>query len=469
MLYYWQKSYATPTEYTATGGVKIFSGIDEFIVSANRISENLWARWFASEPEPEEFARFFERVRASLKRLKKLGLVHFVRTAAGRRNYRYGSVWTFKETPFYNSDWLPQCRTSGFILSDAGAVSYTRDGLVNAVDLIGSKIIGERHDAYRYGEVVTNLRDRGMFHDYKSWIDTVAKKGVRGPRHTTVGAYKRPESESLHDSPTYMIYANFDFDLPDIEDNFQEATNLVKQFASFGIRPEDIICSWTGGKGFHVQVPGGAFNNPVFRRGWNQKHTLRFLAKLHLDARADPNLYNPVHLIRLIGSQHEKTGNYKRAFDGRSFLSMHPYGILQETAFAPFEIADPSKCKVCPELVEAMIDSSESDQDFDMIEYRDVETFRDSISEMNGTVRAALENGVAEGESWGNYVGRDMRMYVLAGHFWRKHKGDEQAAWEELQRENNRNSPPLPDYVIRRKLNTQATADGHSSRRIYFT
>lgn len=470
MLFYWGKNKDTEASYTASGGVLIQTGRDEFVLSANRIATNLWFRWFTKLPDDPDYHNFFERVRASLKRLKQNNYVRFIRTATGSRNYRYGSVWSFRGTRLDDvaDEAMPRCRAAGFVFGSDTRVR-ARDGYANAVDLVGSKIISERHTAYRYGEVVANLFERGMFYDYKQWAKLVAAKGVKGSRHTTCGAFRNADLKEIEEASTYMIYANFDSDHDNFFDNYEEACHIAKYFISEGVSPRDIICSKTGGRGCHVQIPGGAFGNPVFRRSWSQKNTLKFFAKIKMDVKTDHGLFDPAHLIRMIGSQHEKTGHYKQAYTADEFIATHPYTLMQSTEFKPFALNDPSDAPVCPNLVEGLVDCSEADHEFDMVEYSEVETMEEGNWGISTTVRAALEKGVAEGENWGNYVGRDMRMYVLSSHFYALHAGNEELVYRDLQAENLRNSPPLPEYVIRRKIAARSRDAGHSrgSRNTY--
>lgn len=451
MIYYNQKGKGKAKEYTATGGVKICASPNEFVLSANRIAMNLYYRWFVKTHEDDEYETFFERVRASIRRLKTANYVRFVRTAAGHRNFRYGSIWTFQGTKIENLESMPVCYAKGFVFSAAGT-SYTEGGYANVVDLVGGKIIGESHKAYKMGEVCSSLYDRGMFHDYRKWTSLVAKKGLRRPAHTTCGAFRARDIDHIAGAPSYAIYINLDFDEKDFFDNYDSAARIVKFLLDMGVESNAILCSWTGGKGIHIQISGGAFGNPVFRRSSNHRGTLSALAKHFFEVRTDKNVFSPFSLIRLIGSIHEKTGDHKRGYFAHEFLARDPFTIISEKGFQPLELPDPSMAKLIPKLVEELVSSADLDHDFDMPEFDQIEEVDEFV--INRTVKAALEKGVAEGEDWGDYTGRDARMYILAGYFARRYKDDEDKIMSAMRSENERNDPPLPEYVIRRKVNT---------------
>jgi hypothetical protein len=189
--------------------------------------------------------------------------------------------------------------------SIANVVAKPEGEWINVVDVIGRTLIDDDPDKFKDQEFCVSVRQRGRYHDGMNAINTVALRGAEGGRHMSIGAYEEGKTEEHH--PCVVPYVVLDVDRHDIVES-REATNRLLEGldAEFG-NIHAIVCA-TGGRGFHVQIPMGAFGKPVFKNRQAARQALSRWADEYLEEEVDTELFDPRHLYRMVGSKHEKTG-----------------------------------------------------------------------------------------------------------------------------------------------------------------
>lgn len=467
--FHYKKNYLRETHFKYHNGVEVRVPKGKFIVSINTIAEDLYFRWFMRMPQGEVFVRFYERVKKAVGRLKKSGLLVYHGYVNKRYRGTLGSVWSLEGTDLGKMiAHCPICEHQGVVLTKSTTQYYLPSGFVNAVDLIGSMIIGESHDHFRYSEMAVSKMARNRFHDYGNWINTVAKNGARGDRHVSTGAYRKSDLKNIVGSPSFLPYLILDIDGDNPIDSYLSIEQIINKLDHIGVDLQTIIASYTGGRGFHLYIPSSLFGNPVFS---NAESASRVFGKLSLSLLkgidVDHGLFNPTHLVRCIGSQHEGTGLFKTATTADNLRSERSAYSLLDSArvFNRFHIPDSTDYEPVPALVSGLDTASYLCQVYIPPNFDDVEEWGDNP--IGKSVIRAME-GVDESEHWGegkSFVGRDIANFIVACYLLRKYDMDSDLAWAELKEVNQRHNPPQPEHVLRRKLRSAQNTLGRNQKR----
>lgn len=112
-----------------------------------------------------------------------------------------------------------------------------------------------------------------------------------------------------HDLACYPDYVTFDIDSDDLESARLNALALVEKLEGLGIGAENISLSFSGAKGFHVQVPSSLFGITPDAR--TAKHMKSLCASIAGDIKLDLAIYDKNRLFRLRNTKNGKSGLYK--------------------------------------------------------------------------------------------------------------------------------------------------------------
>jgi hypothetical protein len=448
---------------TGLGSVHVADG--QFICSALSTARALYVRWFGAAPEGEHFDRFYERVKVSTRRLVKGGWIVHVRATNPNGTGTHGSVWTFDGTRFSKQR---------FPLLEDGAAQD--DNFLNVVDLVGSAFVKENPSEFTQTDVITAIATpRTVQADFMEWAGSIAFRGARGERYMSVGTWRGPR----HDNhPVFIPWLVLDMERrsdgeTDVEAAYYATQNTLDELAEMGADLEDIIVSSTGGKGYHIRIPSGMLGNPIFQNATESVKVLRAFGKNFISEPVDPAVLNPHQAIRLIGSRRE-SGLYTRAWCGAEFFEMVGFYESLDACqyFRPFELPDPRTVPSCPDLVWAMIASSDLTRHAALPEPGGAQEYTGHST--GEAVNRALE-GCEENEVWYDdgvkiHIGRSKLLFVAACHLLREFSGDTTSAYEALRIVNARCSPPLREAELKGRmksaLNSYHRNSGSSRRRV---
>lgn len=278
-----------------------------------------------------------------------------------------------------------------------------------------------------------------------------------GSRHVSVGAWregdaKRPGRRTL---PCAVPYAIWEIDSrgkgTDVEGCHAYARAITERLLELGAPSEALTITYTGNESFHVRLPTGALGLPLYRSVKEaQCVLLRFLKAVAepLDApegiELDASIASPLHLIRAMGSLHEKrherTGEerYCVGFSAEEFLQM-PLMALQAHA----EVYSGGHTMKLPEQVDTV-------PRLKALHDRETERF-DSAGEYSGNrgIIARIKEGVRPGEEFAEgYVGRNLAALLLSANLLSSTDLTTQDAFQELKRWNEEKNPvPLGEHL----------------------
>ena len=118
----------------------------------------------------------------------------------------------------------------------------------------------------------------------------------------------------------------FDFDSDNLEESADDAWELCCRLEEFGIDRKSIQPSFSGGKGFHIEVRTDLIFNP------NEFKNVVFGLAKNLKT-FDDKIWNASRIIRLNNTKHQKTGLYKipLSFDELNTLKTNSITTLAKT------------------------------------------------------------------------------------------------------------------------------------------
>lgn len=352
-------------------------GPDVFLLSAWTIARNLAKRW-GLFGDAVAVRKLYGRVNKALKRLEKAGLVA---RATGpeyevfcRKRGRWGTVWTFTGTPLGRSG-LYELRPVPPL--PAVLLGATPEELVEAgwqfVDAVGQGYYEgvDPTEVYTHALWKAEVDTRWRAKAYTRVAAGYARRGDERERHHTVALFRRADARALarrwgadltgRDAYVPFLILDVDpprrpdrarsatahrfahlfkgVDLDAVEEAYRVARWIVGVLLLLGCDARTVLVVYTGGRGFHVRLPAGAFGNPVFRDATDVPAVLRAFARrvfgeaeggvdeyaAHVQSgMIDESLFPSLHLVRAAGSYREATGLYARSFTAAEFLACPP-------------------------------------------------------------------------------------------------------------------------------------------------
>lgn len=488
----------------------------EVWVSRERVARDLRQRWAFADPRGDAFGlstgsssgswkRFFENVRNAFRRLEDAGHIRRLRDVqrTGKQNATMGSVFTLDGTPvgeradrLYD---LPAPRA--LVLHPEGpdaALAALLDGArdddpVPAVDLVGAAMVGfAAHrraggaasvaalraaspvvaaKEYNYSEVRSSLAGGQRVVQTDRWTRKQARLGPgddQGPyaeRHVSVGAWRKLHAGKGRDGrPCMAPWLVLDFDRgDDVEESLEAAQRAVRELLHLGVEPGALVCAYTGGRGFHVHVPTGAFGSPVFRNAGDGRAVLKAIVLALVDEHVDAAPLSPVHLVRAVGSGYYEPPEgmfeaearvlpptrFKQAIPTERFLTMTvAEAVAAGETFEATALPDPRGTRPVATFMSELAQAA-------------CPPLRYVAAQSSGKTYAvrAVEEGVPEGE-------RNQAAFVMATYYFDQMAMTDREAWKALCDWNRKNRPPLDRGELARVLvNAEKTVYEKASRR----
>lgn len=443
-----------PGEVQYEQGFTVSINQDQFIQTMQTTAEDGYARWYGCESRSEiekpdgtrttAFDSFYKRVVRGYKRLLKDGWIDMVGYVNEKFKGIYGTIWELESKLKLCAGRLPDCPPPPPVLIHA---DIAQEGpYVNAVDMIGKYFLSETSASFTQAECCTALNDRGRFHDHDNWCEVMAEIQPEAARHMSVGAFK-PESTAFisEETPCTVPWMILEAESGDIFDRYEATCRILETMGTEGVDLSKVVVTFSGNKSFHIRIPQGMFGNPVYSSVDKCRRTLSRFAYDAFDEHLDVNLFDPRHLIRCTGTKHEK-GGFTTAIQGDAFLAIQLERFLQlaseRSPWNPHKEIKPRYVKPNAWLMTELLEASESLDRFWIMDYDDAPTISES-----GAFKAAMQ-GCEEGEQWHEkHSGRNKLVFVAACALLNKY--DEFAAYDELLKVNDRNSPPLPEKEVK--------------------
>lgn len=308
---------------------------------------------------------------------------------------------------------------------------------------------------------VSAFRRNGIFMvhgpvEASNFVGNAARFGLPHEAYTTIGRWQTSKAAGLRDNeaPVRMNWLWFDIDRNDLEKAHTDAANLASRLTRI-LPKEAVLVSFSGSKGFHVQVSTRYMTEQVFPNSPVARNRMRLLAAdLAGEIAFDPATLSPRTLIRLTGSKNDKSGLFKITYRMQEFMDT-PLAEILETAKSPqpfdyreVKFVKPRRLITVPEFTAGVYGS------------RNV----DDVFKPNKYIMAIL-NGIEEGQDWSDkFHGRDWAAYMLSSYVC-AHPQQHAYVRELLGLEpsddvadtlhfwnNTLCSPPMEDWVINNKI-----------------
>jgi hypothetical protein len=322
---------------------------------------------------------------------------------------------------------------------------------------------GDVNDFTYAEKVVTEKNRRGTYTNVENWIAYVAKRGIKSPAFTTVGRWRRGEA-GQHNKPVFVPWISIDVDRPFITDAYDAAYGIAEELYEKGFDTSRCFVSFSGMKGFHISISTDQIGSPIFYDSLAARETIAMFTEYISSEKIDPHVNSPLSLIRLTGSIHETTGNYKRTWTLGRFLNMPMQEVFADLKSPlPFVFPDPTKGAVENEV---HLHFRRAAEDAASTIKRQRQESAKYGSRAGGTISRILM-GVDESEQWHDkYCGRNWAAFILACWLFEAEGqqrqvcdvigyqpdhpfGTADAAFEILSAWNSRNTPPIAVNELR--------------------
>ena len=291
---------------------------------------------------------------------------------------------------------------------------------------------------------------RGKWTDQQKFMEFAAREGINTAAFTSIGRYRLGQ-EGDENAPVFVPWLTIDLDRDLLIQGYEDAQTVLSALEEAGFDMARVFCSFSGRRGFHIQIATSQFGSPIFADALAARETMiAFVADLlgWYGVEYDPCVLNPSNLIRLTGSVHEKTGQRKRSWSALDFMAMPPTAVFGQidAPFESFEWANPL-IGTAEEEVAALFENAAQTAKERVGQQRALAR-RNSGKAKRGPVIERIMQGIAEGEVWHDYhAGRNKASFILACWLLDQNKGE---GWAEdaLTRWNQLNDPPMGEREL---------------------
>ncbi len=295
------------------------------------------------------------------------------------------------------------------------------------------------------GDVKNARASRGQYGNVKQFVEWVAQEGLDKPAFTNVGRWTFDEA-AKKDVNVFVPWITVDIDNVDLVEAHEDAQQTLRQLEYLGYDLDRVVASFSGGKGFHIQVDSSQLGLAPFM---SRRHAKVFLETFCMDVCSDrfwdPAVCSPRSLIRLTGSKHSRTGLHKRSFLGSEFLSKGLNKLMKNVRddYESFEWPEEGGILRGPRKhLRRLFDTSEK-------RYRGKTNnghFQGAASQKSGNILGRIKHGVSEGQEFGPknfHIGRENAAFIMGCALIESHDS-KRAAKDNLRQWNGLNDPPLP-------------------------
>lgn len=296
------------------------------------------------------------------------------------------------------------------------------------------------------GDVKSAKAHRGRYGHARTFVRWVSENGHDKPCFTNVGRWRQDDAAE-REAPVYLPWIAIDIDNLDLTEAYEDAVRTVERLLALGYDADRIVCSFSGGKGFHVQIDMTQMGLVPF----SDQTTARVFLKTYtrnvcLDDYWDPAVCSPRSLIRITGSTHAKTGLRKRSFLASEFIERGIHGVMNGVRAEYRGFDWPRGGKILPGPRKHLRDVHEAAESRYRGRAKRGET-RKASGEAKGGVLNRIRYGIEEGEEFGPknfHVGRENAAFIIGCKLLAQHPDKQRVAREKLMKWNGLNDPPLP-------------------------
>lgn len=408
---------------------------DEFCISQLSIAEDVYMVLYGERLDLDDpkHKRFYEAfVKTTMRVLTCGGWVAKLRYAAGDKLGKYGTVWSFLSTP------LEGVRTQtigAYMGKDHALACLERGEPINPFDLVATDYLETSYERYSHAEACVSIYQRGHYLNAEAFRESVAEHEPDQDRYQSVGTFRAEDCENITtETPCAVPYVVLEPEEGDIVDRYRDMRAMLRWLEQDGVDLGHLNVMFSGNQSFHLRIPSGSLGNVAFKSVEEARTAIgRFAYDLfegsyHLDT----SLFDPRHLLRMVGSVHQATGGRVVAVPADQFMD----SSLAEVVYQNQKLPRPEEVEYCPVLAERFHQALSSVGRFWIPAFEDCPSIV-----VSGAVSAARE-GVAEGEDWHpKHTGRNKAAFVMACHFLGE-RGDKDA-FSALEEWNQKNDPPL--------------------------
>lgn len=312
---------------------------------------------------------------------------------------------------------------------------------------------------FRYASTVQGVLDTGRARrriaDADRFIANIGAHGLDAPAFVNVGRWRKGEALDPT-APVFVPWFTIDIDRNYLKEAWDDTNEIVERMADEGFDLDRTFISFSGRRGFHIQIGADQLDCPIFRDADAAKIASDELtARLCYGIKIDPSVNSPNQLLRVAGSKHDKSGLYKVTWTMRDFQATDfEWAMTQARDPQPTPMLDPRQVQQVESSIHDFFDAVSADTESRYLALRD----RTGSGGGPGETMKSLLPGIAEGETWHpNHEGRNKAAFILA--CWlveARPTGDQDidAAFNAGGTEraldvwNRRNTPPLPDREI---------------------
>jgi len=321
---------------------------------------------------------------------------------------------------------------------------------------------------YRQSEIIDGPKEERYARNFghaHSWMNEVAEEGRDDPAFYLPGWWKVGQGGE-RSANLLMPWIFFDLDKDpeqSFSDIYTETVSVIARLHSeWGVDAtgDFFYASFSGGKGFHLQMSAAAFGMPYFESAIHAHSTLKdfFSPLLEEFSAIDPKPWSPLIPIRLTNSRHRETGNRKWTLPANVFCKSSAtveWAVENEVRMeiindetTPFvdEFPHPFEGELAPDrsVAEKFAKSWEKVKE----DNRQTTPHRERVGEryLMSRVMYKAWQGVGESEEFAvGHDGRDEAAFCLACHFLRTGRTAEQVVSLLKKWDRIRNTPPLQE------------------------
>jgi hypothetical protein len=317
---------------------------------------------------------------------------------------------------------------------------------------------GYTYEHLRRNGLVEEMAKRGKYGRADLWMAQVAREGLDKPAFTSIGRWRTGEAGD-EDAPVLIPLFTIDIDRRNMVDAWQDALEIVSRLDRGNYDLSRCFVSFSGSKGFHVQITADQFGTPIFSDSRAAREMAGIVASsLTYGMERDATVESPNSLIRITGSKHGQSGMYRTTWRADQFESLDLEEILHHASqHIPSQLPEAVMGEAVEEVkarFEKMAESASRTL------YERMRNRRMGGGSATGEAINSLLGGVEESVEWNpNYPpSREWAAYILACWLYEgKRTGDDKidaadTVLDKMKVWNERNVPNLTPGQIRGRL-----------------
>lgn len=311
---------------------------------------------------------------------------------------------------------------------------------------------------FRFATAVRGVLDTGRatrrYRDVERFMQEIAA-GCEEPAFVNIGRWRRGEVMDPT-KPVFIPWFTIDIDRNYLREAWDDTQEIVQRIADIGFDVERTLVSFSGRRGFHIQIGADQIGCPIYADADAARIACDELtSRIAYGIAIDPSVNSPSQLIRVAGSRHDKSGLYKITWTLNDFQATEfEHAMDLATEPQPLPQVDPRITWEMDADIHDFFDQVSEDTESRYRALRD----RTSASGGPGEVIRSILGGVGEGDTWHpRHEGRNKAAFILACWLLEdRPTGDADVdarrvadgPFEALVVWNKRNSPPMPEREL---------------------